>query len=190
MTAPAPQTYAQGQGSVNGDGLNTFLQVVLNFAQLRNFTALSNMGVYVLGQTAAGDGGQGVFYYNSSSTATDNNSTVVVPTGAIQGAWLKEPTSTAVAANVRYIGGSATTDVMLTSDNTVVWNSSASAAKTETLQAPTNTGQIVTIKDGVGNAATYPITLAGYTVIGSSVINTPFGSLSIQADGVSKWLVI
>ena len=110
MAAPTLSTFIQGQGSVNADMLNTFQQSCDNYAQLRAFTGIAGLQVYARGTTAAGDGGQGTFYWNATSTATDNNSTVIVPTGAVLGAWILLPasvnapagtlTGTTLAANV------------------------------------------------------------------------------------------
>ena len=90
MAPPLPTVAQQGQGSVGADQINTYVQVVQNFAQLRTFTALNDMCVSVLGGASEGDGSQGLFWYDSTSTATDNGSTVIVPTGA-SGAWLLLP---------------------------------------------------------------------------------------------------
>jgi hypothetical protein len=90
MAPPLPTVAQQGQGAVSSDQLNTYVQVVQNFAQLRTFTALNDMCVSVLGGASEGDGNQGIFWYDSTSTATDNGSTVIVPTGA-SGAWLLLP---------------------------------------------------------------------------------------------------
>jgi hypothetical protein len=90
MAAPANSLAYAGLGVVPADLLNTYVQTVFNYAALRNFPALSNMCVCVLGTVAPNDGGQGHFYYNATSTATDNNSTVIVPNGlAGNGAWLR-----------------------------------------------------------------------------------------------------
>ena len=89
MTAPANQTFVQGQGAVSADALNTFAQTVVNLAQLRAFTGLSNMVCIVQGSVAPNDGGQGTYYYNSTSTAADNGTTVIVPSGNVQGAWIR-----------------------------------------------------------------------------------------------------
>jgi hypothetical protein len=89
VAPPLPTVSVQGLGVVPADLLNTYVQTVVNFAALRNFTGLSNMVVSVQGGAAAGDGLGGFFYYNSSSVAADNGATVIVPTGNIQGAWLK-----------------------------------------------------------------------------------------------------
>lgn len=94
MTAPAPAVQQPGIGAVSADQLNTYVQTVLNFAQLRTFPALANMSVYVLGGVSASDGLQGIFYYVSSGTYTDDGTTTIVPYGAIQGAWLKESSAT------------------------------------------------------------------------------------------------
>ena len=90
MAAPSNAVQYAGQAVVTADQLNTFVQTVYNYASLRNFPALSNMCVCVLGTTAPNDGGQGHFYYNASSTASDNNSTVIVPNGLTgSGGWLR-----------------------------------------------------------------------------------------------------
>ena len=89
MTAPAPAVTYQGQGVLNADLVNTFVQTVVNIAALRGFVGLNNMVCIVQGSTAPNDGGQGTYYYNSSSTATDNGTTIIVPTGNTQGAWIR-----------------------------------------------------------------------------------------------------
>ena len=91
MAPPLPTVAAQGQGSVGSDQLNTYVQTVQNFAQLRSFAALNDMSVQVLGGASEGDGLQGLFWYDAASTAADNNATVIVPTGNTQGAWLLLP---------------------------------------------------------------------------------------------------
>ncbi len=88
MSAPVLTTYQNGKNEVSGDQLNTFLQFCVNVAQLRAFTGLSNMTVYMQGFSSALDGGQGLFYWNSSSaTPDDNGVTTVVPNGSSSGAW-------------------------------------------------------------------------------------------------------
>ena len=89
MAPPLPFVQAQGLAVVSADQLNTFVQGVLNFAQLRGFSALANMLVQVEGGASPGDGLGGMFYYNSASAASDNGATVIVPTGNVEGAWIK-----------------------------------------------------------------------------------------------------
>ena len=89
MTAPSPAVQIAGQGAVSADNYNTFVQTVVNYAQLRTITGLANMVVIAQGTSSPNDGGQGAFYFNSTSTAADNNSTVIVPSGSVQGAWLR-----------------------------------------------------------------------------------------------------
>jgi hypothetical protein len=91
MSPPLPAVVAQGQGVVSADQFNTYVQTVATFAQLRTFVGVNEMTVLVLGGASSDDGLQGLFYYNSTSTAIDNNSTVIVPTGNLQGAWLLLP---------------------------------------------------------------------------------------------------
>lgn len=89
MTAPNPAVQFAGQGVVSADQFNTFVQTVLNYAQLRTITGLANMVIVAQGTTSPNDGGQGTFYYNATSTTADNNTTVIVPNGATQGAWIR-----------------------------------------------------------------------------------------------------
>jgi hypothetical protein len=89
MAPPLPTVFAQGQGAVSADNLNTFIQTVLNYAQLRNFPALAGMVAYAQGAATADDGGQGFYYYVTTGNYTDNNSTVIVANGTVQGAWLQ-----------------------------------------------------------------------------------------------------
>jgi hypothetical protein len=89
MVAPAPQVQYAGVGVVGADQYNTFIQVVLNYPQLRTFAALNDMVCLALGTTSENDGGQALFYYSASSTASDNNSTVIAPTGSAAGRWLR-----------------------------------------------------------------------------------------------------
>jgi hypothetical protein len=89
MTAPSPQTYYAGVGEVGADGLNTFVSVVANYAQMRTFAALQNMVCCALGNSTPNDGGQGHFYFNLGSGYVDNNSTIIVPYGYSGGAWLR-----------------------------------------------------------------------------------------------------
>lgn len=188
---PSPFVQAPGVGSVSADQFNTYQQTVLNYAQLRTFTGLTYMSVYVLGAASPRDGGQGVYSYDASSTATDNNGSVIVPFGNVQGAWLADPAVLPPSGiNVRYVT-TGVTDSALTSDTLIVWQSASAAPKTETLPAPTIKGETFIVKDGLGNSATYPITVtaASGAFLGETVIDSPFMALQFVADGVSAWNV-
>ena len=89
MSNPSNYVLAQGQGAVSADNLNTFVQTAVNIAALRGFSGLSSMVCIVQGSISPNDGGQGTYYFNSASTATDNGTTIIVPTGATQGAWVR-----------------------------------------------------------------------------------------------------
>jgi len=90
MSAPALTAYASGSGQVSGDQLNTMVQNSTNVVNLRTFTGVLNMVVYLQGTTTSGDGGQGLFYWNSAGTGPDDNGTTsVVPTGATTGCWTR-----------------------------------------------------------------------------------------------------
>lgn len=88
MSAPENTVYADGGAPVTGDGLNTFVQTVFTVSDLRAFVGVPGMQVIIQGTTAAGDGGQGVFWWNATGTAPDDNgATTVVPSGAGEGIW-------------------------------------------------------------------------------------------------------
>lgn len=90
MTAPVLASYASGSGQVSGDNLNTFAQWSVTYAQLKAFTpspAVANLLVYMQGYSAAGDGGQGFFYWNTTTGTDDSGVTTVVPTGSTAGCW-------------------------------------------------------------------------------------------------------
>lgn len=89
MSAPALQAFVQGQGSVSADNLNTFEQTCDTIVQLRGFVGLPGMQVSVRGTSAPNDGGGGAFYWNASASGPDNDVTVIVPTGAATGAWIR-----------------------------------------------------------------------------------------------------
>ena len=89
MAAPSPQVQNAGVGVVGADQFNTFVQIVVNYNQLRTFSALNDMVCLVLGTTSENDGGQAFYYFNISSTAADNNSTVIAPSGSVAGRWLR-----------------------------------------------------------------------------------------------------
>jgi hypothetical protein len=88
MSVPSNAVQIQGLGSINADQANTYIQTVLNYAALRNFTGQGNMLAALLGQTTYNDGGQGMYYYTPTGSFTDNNSSIIVPYGAAQGAWI------------------------------------------------------------------------------------------------------
>ena len=86
---PSNSVQYAGQGTVGAEQYNAYVQAAANISALRAFTALDGMTALCLGTNTLNDGGQGIYTYSASSTATDNGTTVIVPYGAVQGAWLK-----------------------------------------------------------------------------------------------------
>ena len=86
MTAPALTNYINGQGSVSGDQLNTFIQSAQNVTQLRAFTGAPGQAVQLQGQTTAGDGYGGFFYWNPGGTQPDDGINYIQPYGST-GQW-------------------------------------------------------------------------------------------------------
>lgn len=87
-------------------------------------------------------------------------------------------------------------DAVLPNDVTVVWESADPAAKTETAPAcgPSNKARILTFKDGIGTAQTFPITISApsSTIDGSAsfILRTNLSSITMQCDGVSNYVVL
>lgn len=94
MAAPQNTTWANGTGAVSGDNLNTFVQWTDSYATLRTFIGQTDMTVYLIGGTTAGDGQQGHFYWNPTSLGPDDGVNTIVPNGATKGAWIREANST------------------------------------------------------------------------------------------------
>ena len=109
MTAPALYAWAQGQGAVSADNLNTFQQTCDTVDQLRAFVGLVGMQVYARGIDAVADGGQGIFYWNQNSVAVDDNGAkVVAPYGATTGRWLRLSTVFPLSVVIRPFTASGT----------------------------------------------------------------------------------
>jgi hypothetical protein len=88
MTAPTPQQFIQGQGTVSADNLNTFQQTCSDISQLRSVIGLPGMQMFTQGSVTPGDGGSRVYYWNQSSVGPDNGTTIIVPQTGVPGAWI------------------------------------------------------------------------------------------------------
>lgn len=97
MTAPQLNAAIQGQGTISADNLNTFTQTAQMTSQLRAFTGLPGMAVWLQGISFANDGGGGFFYWNPSGTEPDDNFNYIVPTGDGTGEWERLSISPSVA---------------------------------------------------------------------------------------------
>src|SRR5271170_7808234 len=95
MSAPENQVFVQGQGSVDADAFNTFIQWASNVAGLRAYTGVPQMVAQISGYTAPNDGGQGFFYWNQTATAADDGGVTTVQPNGVTGAgrWIREPFS-------------------------------------------------------------------------------------------------
>jgi hypothetical protein len=109
LSVPKNFVFVQGQGSVDADQINSFVQAVVNIAALRNFSGVGQMLVFVEGAITVGDGGQGFYYWNATTAAADNGISVVRPHGAGVGAWVFLPLAGRVTHAIVYViegGGS------------------------------------------------------------------------------------
>ena len=89
MSAPQLTVFVQGQGVVGADELNTLLQGCDTLDQLQQFIGTPGLQVYLRGNSAPGDGGQGFFYWDAAASGPGNNTTIVTPNGAATGAWVR-----------------------------------------------------------------------------------------------------
>lgn len=91
MAVPALTTYSAGIGTFSSDWGNTAVQGGALLADLRGFQGLSNMTVWMIGTTAQGDGGQGMFVWNgSATTADDGGVTAIAVSGVTTGRWMRQ----------------------------------------------------------------------------------------------------
>lgn len=83
---------------------------------------------------------------------------------------------------------------MLSTDVLIAFNSPNAALKTLALLAPTDLGKSVVIKDAIGTAGTYGITItpASGTIDGAAsyTLRSNYKSVTLVADGVSNWMVV
>ena len=91
---------------------------------------------------------------------------------------------------------SGTTDTASTSDNTIVWYSSSTSPKSESIYGCTAAakGNFLTIADGIGTAATYPITItpASGTIANASTfvesVNKYSGTFQCDGGSPGNWV--
>ena len=99
-----------------------------------------------------------------------------------------------VTYSVRIIS-SGTTDVSTSNDGAILWLSASTGGKNESLFACNSTfpGKVIIIKDEIGNANTYPITVTPVsgTIDSASfyIMNFGFQSITLTCDGASNWVL-
>lgn len=140
MSAPSLASYSNGLSQVSGDNLNTLAQWSVTTAQLKAFTpnpAVPNLLVYMQGYSAAGDGGQGFFYWSTTTGTDDAGLTTIVPSGSTAGCWVRIGNSSATYTpqTVSNAGGNAvltaanvTNQVLIFSGGTTPTNTFPSAS--------------------------------------------------------------
>lgn len=190
---PALTVFYQGQGAVSADNLNTFVPTCDGVAYLRNFTGLAGMKVYLGGYNTPGDGGQGFFYWNSSGTRPDDNGvTCIQPYGAATGEWQRMPAPNSISGTAITSGTSA---LIPNGQAMTVLVLSSPAPFTVSLPPTPVANETHYIKDGSGNASTYPITVSGngYLIDGSTTaeIGVNYGCLFLWFNGsTNMWNVL
>ena len=85
-----PTVSADGIGVIAAGQLNAYMIGALNTAVMRTVVGQPGMTMYLQGINVPNDGGQGTFYWNYASVAADNNSSIIVPNGVVQGAWIRQ----------------------------------------------------------------------------------------------------
>jgi hypothetical protein len=173
--------------------MNTFAQSCDNYAQLRAFNGVPGMSIWARGAITLNDGGQGFFCYTVGS-ASDNGSTILVIPSAFPAAyWQRNASSLVGYGAVRVV--TSTGGGTVTASDQVISVQPTNAAVTITLPiAASSAGRQIIVKDGRGEAATYPITIT--TADGSAmdaattfVIATPYGGASFISDG-TQWSIL
>lgn len=86
---PALVVQQQGLGVITADNANTYVSGGAFVADLRGFTGITGMQVYIQGYTAQNDGGQGMFAWNTTSAGPDNGATIIMPYSSVMGAWVR-----------------------------------------------------------------------------------------------------
>jgi len=127
----------------------------------------------------------------------------VTPTG--QPAGVSEYFTTQQIANLGGGGGSSnitptrlissgSSDTATNTDGSIGWNSASASAKTESIPAPTQLGQNITIKDAYGNAGTYSITVTPVsgTIDGQAnyVLDQNYEAITLVANGSTNWMIL
>lgn len=157
MSAPALLVQVQGVTNVSADNLNTYEQTCDTSSELAAFVGVDGMQVFLRGLSAPGDGGQGPFYWADGVFANDGVN-VIVPIGAYNGAWLRLPLNLVVPL-APLVSTSGTT-ILKNQGFVPINNTTGGAFAINLPSAPVN-GENHTVKDWLGNAATYNITING-----------------------------
>lgn len=76
------------------------MQTAQTTAQLRAFTGLPGMSIFLQGIAFADDGNAGWFYWNPLGTEPDDNFNFIVPNGASSGEWVRVTISTASGGTI------------------------------------------------------------------------------------------
>lgn len=170
MSNPSLLVYVSGTGAppISADNLNTFIQGGGVFlANLRAFSGLTGMTVFMSGYAAPNDGGQGMFYWNATTGTDDGGVTTIVPTGSTGGCW-----SRLSNASVAYAPAT------------------VNNASGQTLTAANVTNQVLVRSGAVGVTDTFPSASAIIAALGAQqsgairdllVINENTGSLVLAS---------
>ena len=106
MGIPCLNVWSPGIGAFSSDWGNTAVQGGAMLADLRTFIGINGMSVYLIGFSAQGDGGQGMFVWNSGVTGTDDGGvTTIVPygTAGAPGCWLRQTPGYIISTGVNVV---------------------------------------------------------------------------------------
>lgn len=162
-----PTVSADGIGVIGAGQLNAYTIGALNTAVMRTVVGQPGMSMYLQGITVPNDGGQGLFYWNYMSIAPDNNSSVIVPNGVVQGAWIRQTLTYTDA-------GPAFSAYM--SSNLTVTSGVATKLPINTKEFDTNSSY-----DAVTNYRFSPLTAGYYQVNGAAQTSVTSGTQSLIA---------
>lgn len=185
MSSPSNAVQVQGQGSVDADQLNTFVQYADTFAGLRAFTGTDQMTVWCLGGTAVNDGYQGAFYWNSA-VAADDGANNILPSGSTSGGWTRStPRQTVAAApgftlNIRASQTTAAATLSFTADEVVV----ATALNGTPYVLPSFSQALNVAATGAGGMDTGSAPTSGFVAV-YAIYNPSSGASSVLAVNAS-----
>lgn len=188
MAAPALKVAIQGFGELDADNCNSYEQTCDTAAELLDFIGAPGVQVLLRGIVAVNDGGGGIFYWNAAGVANDGFANFA-PIGAAVGCWTRLTLNTEDVTTM-VTGASA---ILSSLDVNFVVNKTVGSATALLLPPLPFQGEIHTITDGKGDAASNNITISGNgnTISGAStkIISSAYGSRTVQFVG-GQWLLI
>lgn len=184
MAALTP--FSPGIGVFSAAWGNFVVQGGALYVDLKSYTPpLASASVFMVGNVAPNDGGQGFFVWNSTVIATDDNGlTAIVPYGASQGAWLRDDPG----------GNASQIEYLLSSTLGVAAANALPITVARRLDTFVTASDFGAKGDGVAddtlalqNAMNYLVTVGGTLWLGSGTYLISGAGLSINQSGLTTY---